>query len=128
MTKATTGNPSPQQSGQIFSYFTVLSLVLYLASPSGYLVDFATSYMLKNQLHVSADTVANFRLLTGIPTYCAFIFGLIRDNWSPFGRRDRGFLMIFGPLTAVLFAWLAVAPLSYMGLFIARIMPMNRPM
>ncbi len=124
MTQATTRNPSSQQSTQIFSYFTVLSLVLYLASPSGYLVDFATSYMLKNQLHVSADTVANFRLLTGIPTYFAFIFGLVRDNWNPLGRRDRGFLLIFGPMTAVLFAWLAVAPLSYMGLFIGMLLAM----
>ncbi|HEY5412206.1 MAG TPA: MFS transporter [Caulobacteraceae bacterium] len=124
MSEAVAAPPGSPQTTQIFSYFTVLSLVLYLASPSGYLVDFATSYMLKNQLHYGADAVTKFRLLTGIPTYCAFIFGLIRDNWSPFGRRDRGYLMIFGPVTALLFAWLAVSPLSYSGLFIGMILAM----
>ena len=118
MSDATATSPATRrQTTQIFSYFTVLTLVVYLASPSGYLIDFATSYMLKDQLHLTADQVSNFRLLTGIPTYMAFIFGLTRDTWNPFGMRDRGFLLIFGPLTALVFAWLAVSPLTYMGLF-----------
>ena len=119
-----TAAATPQQTTQIFSYFTVLTLVVYLSSPSGYLIDFATSYMLKDQLHLTADQVSNFRLLTGIPTYLVFIFGFIRDTWNPFGRRDRGFLMIFAPITALVFAWLAVSPLTYWGLFAGMLVAM----
>ena len=117
MSEATTASPGPQQTTQIFSYFTVLTLVVYLSSPSGYLIDFATTYMLKDQLHLTAEQASNFRLITGIPTYLVFIFGFIRDSWNPFGLRDRGFLLIFAPLTALVFAWLAVSPLTYWGLF-----------
>ena len=124
MTDAVAGTSSSQQTTRIFSYFTVLTLVVYLSSPSGYLIDFATSYMLKDQLHLTADQVSNFRLLTGIPTYLVFIFGFIRDTWNPFGRRDRGFLLIFAPITALVFAWLAVSPLTYTGLFIGMLVAM----
>ena len=124
MSDATAAAATPQQTTQIFSYFTVLTLVVYLSSPSGYLIDFATSYMLKDQLHLTADQVSNFRLLTGIPTYLVFIFGFIRDTWNPFGRRDRGFLMIFAPITALVFAWLAVSPLTYWGLFAGMMLAM----
>ncbi len=124
MSDATAAAATPQQTTQIFSYFTVLTLVVYLASPSGYLIDFATSYMLKDQLHLTADQVSNFRLLTGIPTYLAFVFGLTRDSWNPFGLRDRGFMLIFGPLTALVFAWLAVTPLTYVGLFVGMLVAM----
>ena len=117
MTDATAGQQGAQQSTRIFSYFTLLTLVVYLSSPSGYLIDFATSYMLKDQLHLTADQVSNFRLWTGIPTYLVFIFGVTRDTWNPFGLRDRGYLLIFGPITALVFAWLAVSPLTYWGLF-----------
>ena len=125
MSEATATAPaSPQQTTQIFTYFTVLSLVTYLASPSGYLIDFATSYMLKDQLHLNADQVANFRLWTGIPTYLAFLFGVTRDTWNPFGLRDRGYLLIFAPVVALCFAWLAVSPLTYMGLFVGMFIAM----
>ena len=117
MTESAVRSPADQQNFKVFSYFTVLTLVVYLSSPSGYLIDFATSYMLKDQLHLTANEVSNFRLWTGIPTYLVFIFGIIRDTWNPLGRRDRGFLMIFAPITALVFAWLAVSPLTYWGLF-----------
>ncbi len=125
MSEATaTVSPGRQQTTQIFTYFTVLSLVTYLASPSGYLIDFATSYMLKDQLHLTADQASNFRLWTGIPTYLAFLFGVTRDTWNPFGLRDRGYLLIFAPVVALCFAWLAVSPLTYMGLFVGMFIAM----
>ena len=117
MTDAVAGAASSRQTTRIFTYFTALTLVTYLASPSSYLIDFATSYMLKDQLHLTADQVSNFRLWTGIPTYLAFLFGLTRDTWNPFGMRDRGYLLIFAPVVALVFGWLAITPLSYNGLF-----------
>ena len=123
MSDTAVGAGGPQQ-GTVFSYFSVLCLVVYLSSPSGYFIDTALTYMLKDQLHFSANQASNFRLLTGIPLYLVFIFGIIRDKWNPLGRRDRGMLLIFGPVTAVVFAWLAISPLSYWGLFVGMLVAM----
>ena len=101
---------------QTFLYFGALTLFIYMATPAGYLVDIQTSYMLKNQLHATATEVAKFRLFAGIPVYFAFVFGLVRDQWNPFGMRDRGFFLIFAPATVAAFLWMANSRLSYSGL------------
>jgi MFS family permease len=109
----------------IFAYFTPLTLLVVLSGPTTYFVDFATSYMLKDQLHATADQVANFRLLTAIPTYLAFVFGFTRDMWNPFGLRDRGYFMIFGIISAGLFMWLGYAKLTYANLFLGMFLLMG---
>ena len=116
--------PRDAGAGQVYFYFASLTLLTALVSPSDYLVDISTSYMLKNQLHATAIQVSTFRLLTAIPIYFAFIFGLTRDLWNPFGRRDRGYLMIFAPITAVIFVVLAVSKLSYVGLIVGMLLIM----
>jgi predicted MFS family arabinose efflux permease len=121
---ATTAPAGPSKAGPVFLYFTPLTLLVFLVIPNGMLLDVATSFMLKNQLHASADQVANFRLLTAIPVYLSFCFGLARDLWNPFGLRDRGFMMIFGAATAALFVWIAQAPLSYPGLLVGMLLVM----
>ena len=105
-------------TSQIFLYFGSLTLLIYLATPSGNLVDIATSYMLKNRLHATASQVSMLRLLTGIPAYIALVFGLARDLWSPFGLRDRGYFLCFAPIAAVSFLGMAFYHLSYSGLFL----------
>ncbi len=70
---------------RVFLYFGPLTLFFYLALPHGYLLDFATAYMLKDRLHASADQVAFFRLVTALPVYLSVLFGFVRDVWSPFG-------------------------------------------
>jgi predicted MFS family arabinose efflux permease len=107
----------------IFFYFGSLTLLVYLVAPE-YLLDIPTSYMLKNHLHATAPQVSLFRLLTGIPMYVAFLFGLVRDLWSPFGRRDRGFFLLFAPLTAGIFLWMGISSLSYLVLLIGMILAM----
>src|SRR6266508_2217431 len=109
---------------QTFLYFGALTLFIYMATPAGYLVDIQTSYMLKNQLHATATEISRFRLITAIPIYFAFIFGLIRDQWNPFGMRDRGFFLIFAPATVVAFIWMANARLSYSGLLVGMLLLM----
>lgn len=104
------------EHGQIFSYFGTLIFLIALASPVGYLGDISTAYMLKNHLHATASEVSNFRIYTAIPVYLAFVFGFIRDRWSPLGLRDRGYLLIFGPVTALAYAWLAEQKLSFWSL------------
>ena len=73
--------------------------------------------MLKDQLHASASQISAFRLWTLLPVYLAFIFGFIRDRWNPFGLRDRGILLIFGPLTALFLFWLAIQKVSFTTLY-----------
>ncbi|HEY5337913.1 MAG TPA: MFS transporter [Rhizomicrobium sp.] len=109
---------------KVFAYFTPLTFLVYLVMPHGYLLDFATSYMLKDQLHATVTQVSTFRLLTAIPVYLSVIFGLTRDLWSPLGMRDRGYFLVFAPLTAAVFAWMAYAQLTYTGLFIGMFLVM----
>lgn len=118
------GQAAQASTGRIFAYFTPLTLLIYLVMPHGYLLDFATSYMLKDQLHASATQVSAFRLLTAIPVYLSGVFGLTRDLWSPLGLRDRGYFLVFAPLTAAVFAWMAYSRLTYTGLFIGMFLVM----
>ena len=103
---------------QVFTYFTPLTFLAYLVLPHGYLLDFATSFMLKDQLHATTTEISFFRLVTALPVYASVVFGLTRDLWNPLGLRDRGYFLIFAPMTAVVFLWLAFSQLTYSGLFI----------
>ena len=116
MTTAAPAERHASASTQVFLYFGPLTLFLYLALPHGYLLDFATSFMLKDRLHATADQVATFRLVTALPVYLSFVFGFMRDTWNPFGMRDRGYFLIFAPLTALIFLWLAFAKLTFTGI------------
>ncbi len=111
-------------TGRIFLYFSHLTLLVYLVLPHGYLLDFTTSYMMKNQLHASADQVSMFRLVTAIPLYFSFLFGFARDLWNPFGMRDRGFFVIFGLATAAVFVGMALTKLSFTSMFVGMLLLM----
>lgn len=124
MTAASAAEGGTENTGKIFAYFAPLTLLVYLVMPHGYLLDFATSYMLKDQLHANATEVSLFRLLTAIPVYLSVVFGLTRDLWNPLGMRDRGYFLIFAPITAVVFAWMAYAQLTYTSLFIGMFLVM----
>jgi predicted MFS family arabinose efflux permease len=121
---ATAAAPVAPSAGAVFRYFTPLTLLVFLVLPNGFLLDIATSFMLKNELRATPDEVAQFRLLTAVPVYLSVCFGLARDLWNPCGLRDRGLLMIFGTATALLFAWIAQAPLSYHGLLVGMLLVM----
>jgi hypothetical protein len=108
----------------VFLYFSPLTFLAYLALPHGYLLDIATTYMLKNQLHASVTAISTFRLLTAIPLYLSFVFGLTRDLWNPLGLRDRGYFLVFAPATAAVFLWMAVSQLTYSGLFLGMLVVM----
>src|SRR5690242_6200055 len=102
---------------RIYLYFAPLVLLVALGAPNGYLVAISTAFMLKNHLHAPPSEVALFSLLTSLPLYLSFVFGLARDRWNPFGMRDRGFLLLFASLTVVVFIWLAYSNLSFVRLF-----------
>ncbi len=107
-----------------FFYFGRLTLLVYLVLPHGYMLDIATSFMLKDQLHATATQISLFRLLTAVPVYLSVVFGLARDLWNPLGLRDRGFFLIFAPATAAVFIWMALSRLSFSGLFIGMLLLM----
>lgn len=120
----TSGGEDRSRTRQTFLYFGSLTFFLYLALPSSYLLDFQTTYMLKNQLHATAVQTSAFRFVTALPVYLAFAFGLFRDAWNPFGLRDRGYLLIFATATALVFAVMAFVPLSYGALFAGMLLAM----
>ena len=82
---------------RILFYLAGLFVLIGFANPSGGLIALPISFFLKNKLHLAAHQVAFFSLCAHIPVYFAFAFGFARDTWSPFGKGDRGFLMIFAP-------------------------------
>src|ERR1041384_1610338 len=70
------------------------------------------SFVLKNKLPLSANALATFVLWAGIPAYFSFAFGVVRDFWSPFGIGDRGYYILFGLTSALVFAVFAFVPVS----------------
>jgi BT1 family len=110
-------SPSARQS--IFLYLGILIVLLAFGSPSGGLIDIPVSFFLKNRLHLTAHEVANFRVAAAIPLYLSFVFGFIRDMWSPFGMKDRGFMLVFGSISALLYIFFAFMPMTYVTLLIA---------
>jgi Na+/melibiose symporter-like transporter len=112
--------PLPQSVRQrIFLYLGVLIVLLAFGAPFGGLIDIPISFFLKNKLHLEAHEVAVFRLVSAIPLYLSFVFGFIRDTWNPFGMRDRGFMLLFGAISAGLYAVFAFTPVTFATLLVA---------
>src|ERR1700752_2519992 len=103
----------------IFVYLGILTILLAFGGPSGGLIDIPVSFFLKNRLHLEAHEVAHFRLIAAIPLYLSFAFGFIRDMWNPLGLRDRGFMLVFGGLCALLYLGFAFLPMTYASLLVA---------
>jgi hypothetical protein len=113
---------SPSARQRIFLYLGILIILVAFGSPSGGLIDIPISFLLKNKLKLSAHEVASFRLVAAIPLYLSFVFGFIRDIWSPFGMGDRGFMLLFGTISALLYVSFAFIAVTYVVLIVAVIM------
>ena len=98
---------------KILLYLGILIVMLAFGSPAGGLIDIPISFLLKNKLHLEAHEVAGFRLVAAIPLYLAFAFGFVRDIWNPFGMRDRGFMLLFGGISGLLYVAFAFTPIGY---------------
>jgi Na+/melibiose symporter-like transporter len=112
-------NLPPSVRRSIFLYLGILIVLLAFGGPSGGLIDVPISFFLKNRLHLEAHEVARFRLIASIPLYLSFVFGFIRDVWNPLGMRDRGFMLVFGSISALLYLGFAFVPMSYSMLLVA---------
>jgi MFS transporter len=84
-------------------------------------INIPVGFFMKNKLHLAAHQLALFWLMAAVPTYFAVAFGFTRDLWSPFGRGDRGFLMLFGALGAALCVGFAFAPPVYASFLAAEL-------
>ena len=120
---AVTPAPLPQSVRQrIFLYLGPLIVLLAFGAPFGGLIDIPISFFLKNKLHLEANEVAVFRLISAIPLYLSFVFGLVRDRANPFGMHDRGFMLLFGAISAILYVVFAFTPITYTTLLLAVIL------
>jgi hypothetical protein len=97
----------------LFLFGGLLMLLLNLGDPAVGLINIPVSFFLKNRLHLAAHEQAMFRLWIGAPLFVSFVFGFLRDRWSPFGSGDRGHLMLFGVLTALIYGVVAFLPPIY---------------
>lgn len=104
---------------RIFFYLGALTVLLAFGGPFGGLIDIPISFFLKNKLHLKAHEVAEFRLVSSIPVYLSFVFGFIRDTWNPFGMGDRGFIFLFGTISAALYVFFSFTPITYWTLLVA---------
>jgi hypothetical protein len=97
---------------KILIYAGVMIVALSFINPSVGLFTIPLSFVLKNKLHLSANGLAAFGLLAAIPGYLSFLFGVARDFWSPFGKGDRGYFIVFGGSAAVILWGLAFVNVS----------------
>jgi hypothetical protein len=118
----TTETPTPLRDStrwKILFYLGALIILLGFGSPYGGLIDVPISFFLKNRLHLKAHEVAAFRLASAIPLDLSFVFGFARDIWNPLGMRDRGFMVLFGAVSAAIYVFFAFTPITYATLLIA---------
>ena len=90
-----------------------LLLLVNFAAPMHGLIGIPVSFFLKNRLHLSANQLAVFNLCVGAPLFVGFLFGFMRDRWSPFRTGDRGHIVLFGLATMAIYLTMAFAPPSY---------------
>jgi predicted MFS family arabinose efflux permease len=107
-----------QPRTRLFFHLGVLIWLLTLGSPFNGLIEIPISFLLKNKLHLEAQELAHFRLLSAVPLYFSFAFGFLRD-WDPLHLGDRGLLVLFGVATAALYIAFAFIPATYETLLAA---------
>jgi hypothetical protein len=98
---------------QIAVYFGLTFFVFYLCVPQGGFADIPIQYLLKDRFKLGPERIAFVRLLIAAPTYVAFLFGFMRDRWSPLDNRDRGIFWIAGLIAALAYGWLATGEATY---------------
>jgi MFS family permease len=108
---------------QAFAFGGLLLVLMNFSSPAAGMIDIPVTFFLKNRMHLQSNELAVFKLWIGLPLIVGFVFGFIRDRWSPFGGGDRAHLLVFGVATALIYGAMALADPSYAvflgGLFVA---------
>jgi MFS family permease len=114
---------SGRRTREAFLFGGFLLVLMNFSSPAGGMIDIPVTFFLKNRMRLGANELAVFKLWIGAPLFLGFVFGFIRDRWSPFGGGDRSHLILFGVATALIYGAMSVINPSYsvflIGLFIA---------
>jgi len=103
----------PARRLRLLLYAGVPILIINFAAPYWGLISLPITFFLKNRLHLAAHETAQFNLITAIPLFIGFVFGLVRDRWSPAGAGDRGHLVVFGLASAAVYAAMAFMHPTY---------------
>lgn len=98
---------------RIFLWLGILVVLVAVGSPAGGMFGIALALLLKNKLQLTPTDQSDFLALAAIPLYLSPFFGFVRDLWNPFGMKDRGFILLFGTLTVVLYLLLAFVPITW---------------
>ena len=114
-------NLSAPTRWSIYAYLGALMTMTSLGDPNGAFLDVPFSFVLKNAMGLDAQELSAFRLIAGAPLYASILFGLVRDNWSPFGLGDRGHILIFSVASTMIFCACALLPVSIATLLVASI-------
>jgi hypothetical protein len=104
--------PAADRAKILFAAAAVM-LLLQFALPAAGFMGIPILFFLKQRLHLDAQGVAGFNFWASFPLYLSFVFGFMRDRWSPAGKGDRGHLVLFGLATAAVFVAIAFAPPAY---------------
>lgn len=107
------GGGAERRGIQAYIFIGGIFFLTNFASPSLGLVDIPVSFFLKNRLHLDAHGTATFRLILSLPMILGFVFGFIRDSWSPLGRGDKGHLVLFALATATTYGVMTLLPPTY---------------
>ena len=102
----------------IYTYLGFLVLILPFTGIWGTHADF----ILKDELHLSPETITRYGFIVGLPAYFGFVFGIARDRWSPLGRRDQGWLLLSNLLIGLLFLALAGIRITYTAILTAALL------
>ncbi|MGH7016237.1 MAG: hypothetical protein ACRED8_04020, partial [Caulobacteraceae bacterium] len=104
---------APAKRARLLTLAGLIVLLTSFAAPWGGVLGVPIFFILKNRLHLSLQAIAAFNLVAGIPLYLSFLFGLLRDRWSPFGLGDKGHYLLFGLAGGLAYGLLAFAPPAY---------------
>jgi MFS family permease len=127
LAKSAPADPPPGLSDarrlQAFAFGGLVLVLMNFASPAAGMIDIPVTFFLKNRMHLQSNQLAVFKLWIGLPLIVGFLFGFLRDRWSPFGAGDRAHLLVFGVVTALIYGAMAFAKPTYAvflgGLFVA---------
>jgi len=81
---------TPRSRRNSLCYLGLLVLLVAFCDPNEGLIAIPLGFILKNKLNFDASELSAFRLVAAIPLYLSFVFGFVRDTWSPLGLIDRG--------------------------------------
>ncbi len=82
------------------------------------------SLLLKNQLHLQADSVAAFWAIATFAWYVKPVAGFICDAYPLFGTRRRGYMLVGSVVSGLFWLLFAVVPRGY-GSFVAVMTALN---